>query len=121
MSAPEDAVAVELDLVEKLANRTRPDVIEEMPPSVAIGPMESPLIVRAFITQLRDVVSSPIWPQISPPRRTTFGDGDRCSSDGDFQADTVLELAGDPFSAVLPNESEIEVGDRRHTKMLEPS
>jgi hypothetical protein len=32
-----------------------------------------------------------------------------------------LELAGDPFSAVLPNESEIEVGDRRHTKMLEPS
>jgi hypothetical protein len=114
-------VAVELNLVEKFANRTGPDVIEEMPPSVAIGPIESPLIFRAFMTQLRDVVSSPIWPQISPPRRTTFGDGDRCSSDDDFQADTVVELDGDPFSAVLSNESEIEVGDRRHTKMLEPS
>jgi hypothetical protein len=32
-----------------------------------------------------------------------------------------VELDGDPFSAVLSNESEIEVGDRRHTKMLEPS
>jgi hypothetical protein len=37
-----------------------------------------------------------------------------------FQANAVLELGGDSFSAVLSNESEIEVGDHHHTRILGP-
>lgn len=89
-----------------------------MPAAAAVGPIESPLSVIGGELHSRDALSRPFWFRFLRPRRPTFDDRHRITSNVNFHPDLVLKIFWNDFFGVLANPPQIKVGNGRHIETL---
>jgi hypothetical protein len=90
-----------------------------VPAAVAVGPIQSPFSVIGGELHSCDALSRPFEIRIFGPRRPTFDDRDRISSNVYFHPDLILKIWWDDFRCVLANLSQITIGNGTHIETLQ--
>jgi len=91
--APEDARWVGFDLPENLVDAARRKVVVAVPATVAIGPVQAPIMVGGTAAELGDAYLGPFG-QVGGVRGTAVEDADRALADGGFDPDLWCRWAG---------------------------
>jgi hypothetical protein len=102
-SAPEDVRLITLNFSENFSDRSRRYEVKDMPTTVAVGPIESPLSVSRGELHSRDALSRPFGIGILAPRWTAFDNRHRIAPNVYFHSDLILKIGWNHLFGILAN------------------
>lgn len=86
--------------------------------TVAVRPVERPVIVFGIELHPGDSLSGPLGPEVFPLRRSTFNNRHRLAPNVDFHSDLVLKIRWNHSGCVLVNLPKVEVRNAGHSETL---